>query len=109
MPSGSTGQAAWRLSRPPAATRRGEDRQFDSNSLQQRAERTVIAWLQPIARLKVADAGEDRVGHWIDERIDLHIAGIWATCITDHPCDPAAGWRGSLNFPSIKKSTTRFR
>jgi len=33
----------------------------------------VIACLQPIARLKVADAGEDRGGYWIDERIDLRI------------------------------------
>jgi hypothetical protein len=34
-------------------------------------ERTAIACPQPIARPKVADAGEDRVGRWIDERIDL--------------------------------------
>jgi hypothetical protein len=38
----------------------------------------VIACLQPIARPKVGDAGEDRVGHWIDERTDLRIyAQIW--------------------------------
>jgi len=73
MPSGSTGQAAWRYQDPPQPPGGGRDRQFDSKSLQQRAEPTVIACLQRIARLKLADAGEDRIGHWIGERIDLHI------------------------------------
>ena len=31
--------------------------------------------------MKVADAGEDRVGHWIDERIDL--AHIYAEISRD--------------------------
>jgi hypothetical protein len=41
-------------------------RKFESISLQERVERTAIACPQPIARPKVADAGEDRVGRWID-------------------------------------------
>ena len=50
----------------------------------------VIACLQRIARLKVADAGEDRVGHWIDERIDLHIyAKIWKAATPAHLIDVA--------------------
>ena len=48
-------------------------RKFESISLQERVERTAIACLQPIARPKVADAGEDRVGRWIDR------GSIWRT------------------------------
>jgi hypothetical protein len=44
-------------------------RKFESISLQERVEQTAIACPQPIASPKVADAGEDRVGRWIDERI----------------------------------------
>jgi hypothetical protein len=60
-------------------------------SLQQRVERTAIACLQPIARPNVADAGQDRVGHWIDERIDLaHIyAEIWKDVAPVHLVDVA--------------------
>ena len=49
------------------------DRWFESPSLQERVERTAIACPQPIARPKVADAGEDRVGRWIDR------GSIWRT------------------------------
>jgi len=50
----------------------------------------VIACLQRIARLKLADAGEDRIGHWIGERIDLHIyAEIRKTATPAHLIDVA--------------------
>jgi hypothetical protein len=50
----------------------------------------VFACLQPIARPKVAHAGEDRVEHWIDERIDLRIyAQIWKAAAPAHIIDVA--------------------
>ena len=50
----------------------------------------MIACVQQIARPNVADAGEDRVGHWIDERIDLHIyAEIWKAATPAHLIDVA--------------------
>jgi hypothetical protein len=67
------------------------NREFESSSLQERVERTAIACSQPIARPKVADA-EDRVGRWIDERIDpAHIyAEIWKDAAPAHLVDVAA-------------------
>jgi hypothetical protein len=77
MPGGSTGRlrGGIQTQEPPGG---GPDPRFESHFLQHRAEQTVIPCLQPIARSKVADAGEDRVEHWIDEGIDLRIyTQIW--------------------------------
>jgi len=70
----------------PAEGETGSSNPFPSSS---EPSRIVIACVQPMARPKVADAGEDRVGHWIDERIDLaHIyAQIWkAAAGSPHRC-----------------------
>jgi hypothetical protein len=49
------------------------------------------AFLEIAGRTTVADAGQDRVGHWIDERIDLaHIyAEIWKDVAPVHLVDVA--------------------
>ena len=49
------------------------DREFEAISLRERVERTGIACRQPIARPKVFDVREDRVGRWIDG------GSIWRT------------------------------
>src|SRR5215472_17113872 len=88
--SGSTGQAAWRYPEPQEPPGGRRDRQFEPSSLQQRTEQPVIACPQPIARPKVADAGENRGAHWIDEGIDLRIyAQIWKAAAPAHLIDVA--------------------
>ena len=70
--------------------RRGRDRQFDSNSLQQRAERTVTRVPAADRAAESCRCRRDRVGHWIDERIDLRsYTQIWKTAAPAHLIDVA--------------------
>jgi len=74
------------VSKPPEATRGGRPHKFPPAA----SRANCVACLRRIARLKVSDAGDDRVGHWIDERIDLHIyAEIWKAATPAHLIDVA--------------------
>jgi hypothetical protein len=63
------------------------NRRFESIPLQDRVERTAIARPQPIARPKVFDVGEDRVGRWIDR------GSIWRTSTARSGIVGRSPWR----------------